>query len=178
METLNYNNVFRMIDDNRTFTEIGKPDDVLKTSVVMNVLLLVMTISMCFIPIPFMAPITIIAYIVGFCTMNIKFMSDFSMAVYQTDNLQIQNGITKYKKSENKLIDIQNEVETELENEYQKSTNADEKLEEMYKNVLEEIIKTNTLLQENTNKRIRELKPLIELPAMPAMPAMPSTPTN
>jgi hypothetical protein len=168
MDNVNYNNLFRMIDTNRTFTEIGKPDNVLKTAVVMNVLMLILTMSMCFIPIPFMAPITIIAYIVGFCAMNIKFMSDFSMAIYQTDNLQIQSNVVKYVNSKNKLIDIKNSVEKKLEDEYQEITNADKKIDEIYKNVWEEIIKTKTLLEENTRNRINEQKSLIDLPAIPS----------
>jgi hypothetical protein len=170
MDNINYNNLFRMIDTNRTFTEIGQPDNVLKTSMVMNTLMLILTISMCFIPIPFMAPITIIAYIVGFSAMNIKFMSDFSMAVYQTDNIQIQDDIIKYKNSEDKIIDIQNAAETKLEGEYQKVTNADKKIDEIYKNVWEDIVKTNALLEDSTRTRIKDQKPLIDLPAMPNAP--------
>jgi hypothetical protein len=173
MDQVNYNNLFSMIDTNRTFTEIGKPDNVLKTAVVMNVLMLMLTISMCFIPIPFMAPITIIAYIVGFCAMNIKFMSDFSMAFYQTDNLQIQSNIIKYTNSKDKIIDIQKAVEKKLEDEYQEITNADKKIDEIYKNVWEEVVKTNTLLEESTRTRIKDQKPLIDLPAVPAVPAVP-----
>ena len=64
MSDLSYNNLFRLVDDNKTFTEIGDPQNVLKTAVVINFLMIVMTISMCMVPVPFMTPIVIIIYII------------------------------------------------------------------------------------------------------------------
>jgi hypothetical protein len=145
MDNLNYNHLFRLVDDEKTYYDIGEPQNVLKTAVVMNVLMLIITFSMCFIPIPFMAPIVIILYIISFCTLNIKYMTDFSMSVYQTDNKQIQITKKKYKNSSNKITDIKNQVDGKLEADYQKVANVDKTVVNIYSDIFEKMIKSVTL---------------------------------
>ena len=145
MDNLSYNNLFRLVDDEKTYYDIGEPQNVLKTAVVMNVLMLIITFSMCFIPIPFMAPIIIIVYIIAFCTLNIKYMSDFSMSVYQSDNKQIQITKAKYNNSSNKVTDIKDQVDETLEADYQKVANVDKMVENIYSDIFEKMIKTVTL---------------------------------
>lgn len=145
MDSLSYNNLFRLVDDEKTFNEIGEPQNVLKTAVVMNVLMLIITFSMCFIPIPFMAPIVIIVYVIGFCTLNIKYMTDFATAVYQSDNKQIQITKIKYANSTNKTTDIKEQVESKLEKDYQTATNIDSTVENIYSDIFEKMMQSVTL---------------------------------
>ena len=153
MDNLSYNNLFRLVDDEKTYYDIGEPQNVLKTAVVMNVLMLIITLSMCFIPIPFMAPIVIIVYVIAFCTLNIKYMSDFSMSVYQSDNKQIQNTKAKYANSSNKVTNIKNQVDEKLEEDYQKGANVDKTVENIYSDIFEKMIKSVTLVNTTmTNK--------------------------
>ena len=153
MDNLSYNNLFRLVDDEKTYYDIGEPQNVLKTAVVMNVLMLIITFSMCFIPIPFMAPIVIILYVIAFCTLNIKYMSDFSMSVYQSDNKQIQITKAKYANSSNKVTNIKNQVDDKLEEDYQKGANVDKTVENIYSDIFEKMIKSVTLVNTTmTNK--------------------------
>ena len=145
MDNLNYNNLFRLIDDEKTYYDIGESQNVLKTAVVMNVLMLIITLSMCFIPIPFMAPIVIIIYVIGFCTLNIKYMSDFAMSVYQSDNKQIQITKTKYDNSTNKVTNIKDQVDEKLEGDYQKAANVDQTVANIYSDIFEKMMKSVTL---------------------------------
>jgi hypothetical protein len=153
MDNLSYNNLFRLVDDEKTYYDVGEPQNVLKTAVVMNVLMLIITFSMCFIPIPFMAPIVIILYVIAFCTLNIKYMSDFSMSVYQSDNKQIQITKAKYANSSNKVTNIKNQVDEKLEEDYQKGANIDKTVENIYSDIFEKMIKSVTLVNTTmTNK--------------------------
>lgn len=145
MDNLSYNNLFRLVDDEKTYYDIGEPQNVLKTAVVMNVLALIITLSMCFIPIPFLAPIVIIIYVIAFCTLNIKYMSDFAMSVYQSDNAQIQITKAKYNNSTNKITNIQNQVDEKLEGDYQKVTNVDQIVENIYSDIFEKMMQSVTL---------------------------------
>lgn len=145
MDNLSYNNLFRLVDDEKTYYDIGEPQNVLKTAVVMNVLALIITLSMCFIPIPFLAPIVIIIYVIAFCTLNIKYMSDFAMSVYQSDNAQIQITKAKYNNSTNKITNIQNQVDEKLEGDYQKVANVDQTVENIYSDVFEKMMQSVTL---------------------------------
>jgi hypothetical protein len=137
MSDLSYNNLFRLVDDNKTFTEIGDPQNVLKTAVIINFLMIVMTVSMCMIPIPFMMPIVIIIYIITFCILNIKYMRDFAMAVYQGDNIQIQSTKINYDNSTNKTTDIKELVDENLEDNFQTVTNIDSVLNDFYTNTFQ-----------------------------------------
>ena len=153
MDNLSYNNLFRLVDDEKTYYDIGEPQNVLKTAVVMNVLMLIITLSMCFIPIPFMAPIVIIVYVIAFCTLNIKYMSDFSMSVYQSDNKQIQITKAKYNNSSNKVTNIKDQVDEKLEADYQKGANVDKTVENIYSDIFEKMMKSVTLVNTTmTNK--------------------------
>ena len=153
MDNLSYNNLFRLVDDEKTYNDIGEPQNVLKTAVVMNVLMLIITLSMCFIPIPFLAPIVIIVYVIGFCTLNIKYMSDFAMSVYQSDNKQIQITKAKYNNSSNKITNIQDQVDEKLEGDYQKATNVDTIVENIYSDIFEKMMQSVTLANTTmTNK--------------------------
>lgn len=153
MDNLSYNNLFRLVDDEKTYYDIGEPQNVLKTAVVMNVLMLIITLSMCFIPIPFMAPIVIIVYVIAFCTLNIKYMSDFSMSVYQSDNKQIQITKAKYTNSSNKVTNIKDQVDEKLEADYQKGANVDKTVENIYSDIFEKMMKSVTLVNTTmTNK--------------------------
>ena len=153
MDNLSYNNLFRLVDDEKTYYDIGEPQNVLKTAVVMNVLMLIITLSMCFIPIPFMAPIVIIVYVIAFCTLNIKYMSDFSMSVYQSDNKQIQITKAKYNNSSNKVTNIKDQVDEKLEADYQKGANVDKTVENIYSDIFENMMKSVTLANTTmTNK--------------------------
>jgi len=145
MDNLSYNNLFRLVDDEKTYYDIGEPQNVLKTAVVMNVLALIITLSMCFIPIPFLAPIVIIIYVIAFCTLNIKYMSDFAMSVYQSDNAQIQITKAKYNNSTNKVTDIQSQVDEKLEGDYQKVMNVDQAVENVYSDIFEKMMQSVTL---------------------------------
>jgi hypothetical protein len=146
MDSLNYNNLFRLVDDEKTFNEIGEPQNVLKTAVVMNVLMLIITFSMCFIPVPFMAPIVIILYVIAFCTSNIKYMTDFATSVYQSDNKQIQTTKAKYKNSSDKITNIKNKVDEKLEADYQKAMNVDKTVENIYSDIFGKMIQSDTLV--------------------------------
>ena len=153
MDNLSYNNLFRLVDDEKTYYDIGEPQNVLKTAVVMNVLMLIVTLSMCFIPIPFMAPIVIIVYVIAFCTLNIKYMSDFAMSVYQSDNKQIQITKAKYNNSSNKVTNIKDQVDEKLEADYQKGANVDKTVENIYSDIFENMMKSVTLANTTmTNK--------------------------
>lgn len=153
MDNLSYNNLFRLVDDEKTYYDIGEPQNVLKTAVVMNVLMLIITLSMCFIPIPFMAPIVIIVYVIAFCTLNIKYMSDFSMSVYQSDNKQIQITKAKYNNSSNKVTNIKDQVDEKLEADYQKGANVDKTVENIYSDIFEKMMNSVTLVNTTmTNK--------------------------
>jgi len=153
MDNLSYNNLFRLVDDEKTYYDVGEPQNVLKTAVVMNVLTLIITLSMCFIPIPFMAPIVIIVYVIAFCTLNIKYMSDFAMSVYQSDNKQIQITKAKYNNSSNKITNIQDQVDEKLEGDYQKATNVDTIVENIYSDIFEKMMQSVTLANTTmTNK--------------------------
>lgn len=145
MTITSYNNLFKLIDDDKTFTEVGDPQNVLKTAAVMNLLMIVITVSTCMAPLPFVAPCAIIIYIITFCTLNIKYMRDFAMAVYQSDNLQIQSTKSKYDKSTNKTTDLKELVDEKLEKMYQDATNQDATLNDMYVNVFENSIKSLSL---------------------------------
>ena len=152
MSVVKYNQLFRLVDDKRTFNEIGDPQNVLKTAAVMNALMLIITISMCFIPIPFLAPIVIIVYIIAFCTLNIKYMRDFAMGVYQSDNLQIQSSKTKYDSSATKIKDVTETVNKKLEDDYQEVSNSDKTLTKIYENIFEKAQKSLALFHaENPN---------------------------
>ena len=153
MDNLSYNNLFRLVDDEKTYNDVGEPQNVLKTAVVMNVLMLIITFSMCFIPIPFMAPIVLIVYVIGFCTLNIKYMSDFAMSVYQSDNKQIQMTKVKYDNSTNKVTNIKDQVDEKLEGDYQKAANVDQAVENIYSDIFEKMMKSVTLANTTmTNK--------------------------
>ena len=145
MDNLSYNNLFRLVDDEKTYYDIGEPQNVLKTAVVMNVLMLIITLSMCFIPIPFMAPIVIIVYVIAFCTLNIKYMSDFAMSVYQSDNKQIQITKAKYDNSTNKVTNIKDQVDEKLEGDYQKAANVDQTVANIYSDIFEKMMDSVTL---------------------------------
>ena len=145
MDSLSYNNLFRLVDDEKTYTDVGEPQNVLKTAVVMNVLMLIITFTLCFIPIPFMAPTVIIVYVIAFCTLNIKYMSDFAMSVYQSDNKQIQITKAKYNNSTNKVTNIKDQVDEKLEADYQKATNVDQTVTNIYSDIFEKFMKSVTL---------------------------------
>ena len=151
MSDLSYNNLFRLVDDNKTFTEIGDPQNVLKTAVVINVLMIIMTISMCMVPIPFMAPIVIIIYIITFCILNIKYTRDFAMAVYQGDNIQIQSTKINYDNSTNKTTDIKESVNQRLEDDYQNVANIDNAINDFYTNTLQNSITSLSLFNSINN---------------------------
>ena len=154
MDNLSYNNLFRLVDDEKTYNDVGEPQNVLKTAVVMNVLMLIITFSMCFIPIPFMAPIVLIVYVIGFCTLNIKYMSDFAMSVYQSDNKQIQITKTKYDNSTNKVTNIKDQVDERLEAGYQNATNVNQTVENIYSDIFEKMIQSVTLVNTTMTNRV------------------------
>lgn len=154
MDNLSYNNLFRLVDAEKTYYDIGEPQNVLKTVVVMNVLMLIITFSMCFIPIPFMAPIVIIIYVIAFCTLNIKYMTDFATSVYQTDNKQIQATKSKYNNSTNKVTDIKNQVDEALEADYQKAANTDKAVENIYSDIFEKLMKSVTLTNSTMTRKV------------------------
>ena len=129
---INYNHLFHLIDDRRTFNQIGDPQNVLKTMIVMNVLMIVIAGGLCFMPIPFVAPVVIICYLISFTFLNIKYLRDFTKAVYQSDNLQIQKGINKYENDEAKITDLSAQVDKELEEDYQDVMGLQEQLEDIY----------------------------------------------
>jgi hypothetical protein len=129
---VNYNHLFHLIDDRRTFNEIGNPQNVLKTMIVMNVLMIIVAGGLCFIPIPFVAPVIIICYLISFTVLNIKYLRDFTTAVYQSDNLQIQKGIVKYESDEAKISDLQTQVDTQIEEDYSSSTTLQDQLQSIY----------------------------------------------
>ena len=145
MDNLSYNNLFRLVDDKKTYYDVGEPQNVLKTAVVMNIIMLIITFSLCFIPIPFMAPTVIIVYVIGFCTLNIKYMSDFAMSVYQSDNKQIQATKAKYYNSTNKVTNIKDQVDEKLEADYQKAANVDQTVTNIYSDIFEKFMKSVTL---------------------------------
>lgn len=132
MSDINYNHIFNLVDDKRTFVDVGYPQNVLKTAVVMNLLMIIITGTLCFVPIPFMAPVVIILYLISFCVLNIKYMKDFAMATYQYDNKQIQVSKAKYRNSKNKIRDIKDQVDKTLEEEYQKVFNADKTIQGIF----------------------------------------------
>lgn len=129
---VNYNHLFHLIDDRRTFNEIGDPQNVLKTMIVMNVLMIIVAGGLCFIPIPFVAPVIIICYLISFTVLNIKYLRDFTTSVYQSDNLQIQKGIVKYESDEAKISDLQTQVDTQIEEDYSSSTTLQDQLQSIY----------------------------------------------
>ena len=129
---VNYNHLFHLIDDRRTFNEIGDPQNVLKTMIVMNVLMIIVAGGLCFIPIPFVAPVIIICYLISFTFLNIKYLRDFATAVYQSDNLQIQKGIVKYENDEAKISDLQTQVEKQIVDDYSSSTTLQDQLQSIY----------------------------------------------
>ena len=145
MSNLSYNHLFRLVDDKKTFTEIGDPQNVLKTAAVINFLMIIVTISMCMVPVPMMGPIVIIVYIISFCTLNIKYMRDFAMAVYQSDNLQIQSTKKKYENSTNKITDVKDIVDEQLEKDYQSISNIDKTLTDLYTSTFKNTIKSVSL---------------------------------
>ena len=146
MTDLSYNQLFRLIDDKKTFTEIGDPQNVLKTAIVINLLMIIMTASICAIPIPFLAPIMIILYIVGFCTLNIKFMRDFAMGVYQSDNAQIQATIVNYQSNTNKISNVQPLVYEQLESDFQEISGMNQSLLDLYSTFFETTIASSDRL--------------------------------
>ena len=162
MDTTNKNILFRLVDDEKTYYDVGEPENILKTAIVMNVLMIIVTVTMCFVPIPFMAPVVIISYIISFCVLNIKFMSDFAMAIYQVDNKQIQNSKIKYSNSTNKISDVSTKVVDKLEKDYQKLARSDEFINKLYEDVMEQLIKSHTLMTENINSKIAEGKTMFE----------------
>ena len=98
MSDLNKAHIKEIIPEGkRIFVDVGSPSNIIKTAIVMNVMLLVLTITMVFIPLPFFSVIVVILYIISFTLMNIKFSKDFIQAIYHNDNNQIQVGIKKYK---------------------------------------------------------------------------------
>jgi hypothetical protein len=157
MDNLSYNNLFRLVDDKKTYSDIGEPQNVLKTAVVMNVLLVIITVSMCFIPIPFMAPVVVIVYVIAFCTLNIKYMSDFAMAVYQSDNNQIQMTKAKYANSTNKITNIKDQVDAKLEEDYQKAMNVDKTVENIYSGVFDKMMKSVTLANTTMTNKVTSI---------------------
>jgi len=124
---INYTNLYKVINKTSTFNDVGSSQNILKTAVFSNIVMLFITIAACLTPIPFFAPISIIVYIIGFSILNIKYAQDFVTAVYQYDNKQIQYTKTPYDQSENKLSgnQVKGLVESEIETEYQKRTNID-----------------------------------------------------
>ena len=152
MNNLSYNHLFKLIDDDKTFTDIGDPQNVLKTAAVMNFLMIVITISLCMVPIPLMAPVIIIIYIVSFCVLNIKYMRDFTMGVYQSDNLQIQGTKTKYDNSKNKITDLKDIVEQKLESDYRQASNFDQTLSDLYVNTFQNTVKSMKLFSKPTEE--------------------------
>ena len=130
--TVNYNNLFHLIDERRTFNEIGDPQNVLKTMIVMNMLMIIVAGSLCFIPIPFVAPVIIICYLLSFTILNIKYLRDFATAVYQSDNQQIQAGIAAYASDEAKISDLGTQVGKQLEQDYSSGTALKDQLQTIY----------------------------------------------
>lgn len=130
--TVNYNHLFHLINNRRTFNEIGDPQNVLKTMIVMNVLMIIVAGGLCFIPIPFVAPVIIICYLISFTVLNIKYLRDFATAVYQSDNLQIQKGIVKYESDEAKISDLQTQVDKQIEEDYSSGTTLQDQLQAVY----------------------------------------------
>ena len=111
---INYNNLFHLIDNKRTFYDIGSPQNVLKTAIIMNIIMLAITFALCLIPIPFLTPIVILLYIINFSVLNIKYMRDFTMAMYQSDNQQIQSSIKTYTNNTNKITDLRPQINSDL----------------------------------------------------------------
>ena len=105
-----------------------------------------MTASICAIPIPFLAPIIIILYIVGFCTLNIKFMRDFAMGVYQSDNAQIQATIVNYQSNTNKISDVQPLVYEQLESDFQEISGMNQSVIDLYSTFFETTIANSDIL--------------------------------
>lgn len=134
--TVNYNNLFHLIDQRKTFSEIGDPQNVLKTLIVVNVLMVVIAVGLCFIPIPFMAPVVIIIYLVSFTVLNIKYLRDFTLAIYQYDNQQIQSGISTYLIDESKISDLSEQVNQQLEEDYQSTTNIQNTLQSIFNGII------------------------------------------
>ena len=98
MSDLNKAHIKEIIPEgNRIFVDVGSPSNIVKTAIIMNIMLLILTITMVFIPIPFFSVIVVILYIISFTLMNVKFSKDFIQAVYHNDNKQIDLGIKKYK---------------------------------------------------------------------------------
>ena len=141
---------------------MGDPENILKTAMVINVLMIIVTISLCFIPIPFMAPVSIIAYIISFCVLNIKFTSDFVMAIYQSDNKQIQKTKAKYENSTNKITNPTDKVTDHLEKIIKKYQMRTRLLIECI-DMLEQLVKSNTLMTESINNKIEEGRSLFDL---------------
>ena len=152
--TLNYNHLFRLIDSDRTFNDVGDPQNILKTAVVMNLLMAVIVGSMCLIPVPFLAPIVLITYIISFVVLNIKYMSDFATAVYQSDNLQIQKGKLKYKDNTDKIHDLTTQVNKELEEQYQAVSNTDKTLTEIYTNIFAKTANSMSMFNKHISDKL------------------------
>ena len=100
---------------------------------------------MCFIPIPFLAPVVIIMYVITFCISNIKYMRDFTMAVYQSDNKQIQISKRKYENSNDKVTDVKEQVDAKLEEDWQKAANMDKTIERVYEDIFQNAFKSMAL---------------------------------
>jgi len=80
-------------------------------------------------------------------------MSDFAMSVYQSDNKQIQITKAKYNNSSNKITNIQDQVDEKLEGDYQKATNVDTIVENIYSDIFEKMMQSVTLANTTmTNK--------------------------
>ena len=117
----------------------------------MNLLMVIIVVSMCFVPIPFMAPIVIISYLITFTVLNIKYMRDFAIAVYQSDNLQIQKSKTKYDNDRTKISDLSIQVDKQLEQEYQNSNGTDAQLKSIYENIYGRTANSMSMLRMGTD---------------------------
>ena len=77
-------------------------------------------------------------------------MRDFTMGVYQSDNLQIQETKTKYDNSKNKITDLKDIVEQKLESDYRKASNFDQTLSDLYVNTFQNTVKSMKLFSKPT----------------------------
>ena len=149
---INYGHVFHLTDSDKTFSEVGKPQDVVKTAVAVNALMIMMTFTTIMIPVPFLAPISMILYVISFTVLNIKFSRDFVMAVYQSDNKQIQLGIKRYRDNKKKASNVKHIVSNTLENKYQEIYGIDKQIQKIHNDISTKINSLTAMLSFDKNK--------------------------
>jgi hypothetical protein len=156
-DDINYNHLFQLVDTKKTFNDVGDPSNVVKTAIGVNVILLLMSFSFCMMPIPFMAPITLLIYIVSFTVLNIKFSKDFITAVYQNDNKQIRFGKKKYEKNTKKKTNLKKDVNQFFSDKIEEVYNVDKTLEILWDKIGKQATNLSMVsTKANTSKQTRE----------------------